>query len=64
MPLAFAIFVFDGSDTEVVLPGRLWSALWIWKRSDWFAVGQANLLSGASSIGKSELASRVRTILY
>ena len=64
LPFAFALVVFDGSDAEVVFPGRFWLVFWIWKRSDWFAVGQANLLSGASSIGKSELASEVAIILY
>ena len=36
LPLALTVIVFGGSDTEVVLPGRLWSALWICKQSDWF----------------------------
>ena len=64
LPFAFALIVFDFSDAEVVFPGRFWLVSWIWKRSDWFAAGQANLLSGASSIGKSELASEVVIIFY
>ena len=64
LPFALALVVFDGSDAEVVFPGRFGLVSWIWKRSDWFAAGQANLLSGASSIGKSELASDVVIILY
>ena len=58
LPFALALVVFDGSDAEVVFPGRFWLVSWIWKRSDWFAADQANLLSGTSSIGKSELASK------
>ena len=64
LPFAFALVVFDSSDAEVVFPGRFGLVSWIWKRSDWFAVGQVNLLSGASSIGKSEWASQVDIILY
>ena len=64
LPFALALVVFDGSDAEVVFPGRFWLIPWIWKRSDWSAVGQANLLSGVSAIGKSELASEVGIILY
>ena len=64
LPFALALVVFDGSDAEVVLPGRFWLVPWLWKWSDWFTVGQADLLSGASSIGKNELASGVRVILY
>ena len=64
LPLAFAVVVFDGSDTEVVLPSSFWSVLWICKRSDWVAVGQVDLLSGGPAIGKSELASRVGILLY
>ena len=65
LPFALALVVFDGSDAEVVLPGRFGLAPWIWKRSDWFAVGQANLLSGGSAVGKSELlARRMGMILY
>ena len=64
LPFALALVVFDGSDAEVVFPGRFGLVSWIWKQSDWFTVGQANLLSGASSIGKSELASEVGIILH
>ena len=64
MPFAFALVVFDSSIAEVVLPGRLWLVPWIWKWSDRFAVGQADLLSGASAIGKNELAGAVGLILY
>ena len=64
LPFTLTLVVFDGSIAEVVLPGRFGLVSWIWKRSDWFAVGQADLLSGASAIGKSELASGVGIILY
>ena len=64
LPFAFAFVVFDGSDAEVVFPGRFGLVPWIWKRSDWFATGQANLLSGVSAIGKSELASGLGFKLY
>ena len=64
LPFALALVVFDGSDAKVVLPGRFWLISWIWKQSDWFEVGQADLLSGASAIGKSELASGVGMVLY
>ena len=57
LPLAFALTVFNASDFEVVLPGRFWWVYWIWKPSDWFAIGQTNLLSGGSAIGKGESAS-------
>ena len=64
LPFALALIVFDGSIAEVVLPGRFGLVPWIWKWSDWFAVGQADLLSGASAIGKSEPASGVGLTLY
>ena len=64
LPSTVALVVFDGSDAEIVLPGRSGLVPWIWKWSDWFTVGQANLLSDASSIGKSELASGLGMILY
>ena len=63
LPLALALAVFDASYFEVVLPSRFLLVNWIWKRSDWFAVGQADLLSGGSATGKSELASGVDIIL-
>ena len=59
LPLAFALAVFDASNFEVVFPGRFWLVYWIWKRSDWFTAGRADLLSGASAFEKGELASRV-----
>ena len=64
MPFALTLVVFDGSDVEVVLPGRFGLVPWIWKWSDRFAVGQGDLPSGASAIGESELASGMGIILY
>ena len=52
LPLAVALAVFDASTFEVVFPSRFLLVNWIWKGSDRFAVGQANLLSGASAIGR------------
>ena len=64
LPLALALVVFDASDFEVVFPSRFLLIDWIWKRSDWFTVAQANLLSGGSAIGTSEFASGMDIILY
>ena len=64
LPLSFALMVFNTSEVEVVFPGGLWLVPWIWKRSDRLAIGEADLLSGGSAIGKSELGSRVCIILY
>ena len=63
LPLALALAVLDASIFEVISPSRFLLIIWIWKQSDWFAVGQANLLSGASAIGRGELASEVGIIL-
>ena len=64
LPFALALVVFDGSDAEVVLPDRLWLVPWICKWSDWFAVGQPDLLGGDSAIGESEsLAGRMGMVL-
>ena len=64
LPFALALVVFDGSIAEVVLPGRFRLVSWMWRWSDWFTVGQADLLSGTSAIGKRELASGMGIILY
>ena len=64
LPLALALTVFDASVFKVVFPSRFLLVNQIWKRSDRFAVAQANLLGGASSIGKSELASEIGILLY
>ena len=59
LPLALALVVFNTSNLEVVLPGRFGWVYWIWKRSDWLGIGQADLLSGGFAIGKGESATRV-----
>ena len=64
LPLALALAVFDASTFEVIFPSRFLLVNWIWKWSDWFAIAQANLLSGVSAIGRGELASEVGIILY
>ena len=58
-PLAFALIIFNASEVEVVFPSRLSLLPWIWKRSDRLAIGEADLLSCGSAIGKSELGSGV-----
>ena len=64
LPLALALVVFDASYFEVVLPGRFGLVYWIWKQSDWFALDDADLLSGGSAIGKGELQVEKGIILY
>ena len=64
LPLALALGVFDFSNLEVPLPSRFRSVCGIWKRSDWFAIGGGDLLSGESAIRTGESASEVGVILY
>ena len=48
LPFALALVVFNGSGAEVVFPGRFGLVPWIWKWSDWFAVGQADCTCSAA----------------